>query len=349
MTLPEPLHQLDRTWVQWRGQTLAFFGGCDYFRLSSHPKVIAAAHEALDKYGLNVSASRWTTGNHDLYNQLEFALANFFQSESSLIIANGYLTNTAVLDGLEGAISHIFIDEKSHGSLFDAVRGRVEVVQFKHRDPADLAAKISSARAPLIITDGVFSHDGGLAPLPEYLKLLPPVGYLLVDDSHGGGVLGQNGRGTHEYFGIHSKQLIQTVTLSKAIGCFGGVILTTKNLCEQIAKKSPAIPGATPFPLPLAAAALVTIEMLKENQRRAQLAENFSRIAENRPFPIHSVFPKSEAERDRLTSALLARGIFPSHIRYGKGFPEGYFRFAISSEHTRAQLDALAAALKDAV
>lgn len=98
MTPPELLQQIDRTWVVWRGQTLAYFGGCDYFRLATHPKIVAAAHEAIAKYGLNVAASRFTTGNHPLYNQLEEALAEFFASESALIVSNGYLTNLAPRD-----------------------------------------------------------------------------------------------------------------------------------------------------------------------------------------------------------------------------------------------------------
>src|SRR5688572_19621435 len=109
MILPEPLQQVDRTWVQWRGQTLAYFAGCDYFRLSSHPQVIAAAHEALDRYGLNVGASRWTTGNHELYDRLEVELAKFFGAEACLVLANGYLTNTAVVEGIAHEISHVLI------------------------------------------------------------------------------------------------------------------------------------------------------------------------------------------------------------------------------------------------
>lgn len=345
MTLPEPLQQVDRTWVEWRRQTLAFFGGCDYFRLASHPKIIEAAHAALDRYGFNVGASRWTTGNHEVYDRLEGALRGFFQSDGALIIANGYLTNTAVLDGLQDQVSHILIDERSHGSLWDAVRGRPDVVPFKHRDAADLAAKMPSTGASLVVTDGVFSHDGGLAPLNKYAKILPSSGFLLVDDAHGAGVLGANGRGTAEYFGIISNRVIQTITLSKAIGSFGGAILAAPQICAKIAEKSPAIAGATPFPLPCAAAAITGLELLSDASLRGRLKENIARIAPERPFPIISVFPKSDNERDRLTRRLLARGIFPSHIRYGKGPPQGYFRFAISSEHTRAQIDALKEAL----
>src|SRR6188508_3053428 len=120
MILPEPLQQVDRTWVNWRGQTLAYFAGCDYFRLATHPRVLAAAESTLRIFGLNVSASRRTTGNHAFYEELESALADFFEVEAALLVSNGYLTNLAVVQGLVGKISDVFIDEKAHSSLADA-------------------------------------------------------------------------------------------------------------------------------------------------------------------------------------------------------------------------------------
>lgn len=343
MTLPEPLQQIDRTWVQWRGQTLAYFAGCDYFRMASHPEVLAAARNALDKYGLNVAASRWTTGNHILYDQLEGSIAEFFDSKSALLISNGYLTNTAVIQGLKNQITHLLIDERSHSSLSEAAKAGASVIQFAHRDPQDLARKISSSSRPLVMTDGVFSQNGTLAPLDAYFKTLPNDGYMLVDDSHGGGVLGAHGRGTPEFFGLKSDRIIQTFTLSKAFGAYGGAVLATPEICQAIADNSPLIVGATPFPLPCAAAALASLRLLKNPAPRSRLKENTARVRSGLDFPIVSMTPSDDRQRN----ALLRRGIFPSHIRYQHGPPQGYFRFAISSEHTRAQLDALADALNE--
>jgi 7-keto-8-aminopelargonate synthetase-like enzyme len=344
MTLPEPLQQIDRTWVQWRGQTLAYFGGCDYFRMASHPEVLAAARDAIDQYGLNVAASRWTTGNHILYNQLETAIADFFE-KPALLVSNGYLTNTAVIQGLKSRITHLLIDERSHSSLSDAAKACANVIQFKHRDPQDLARKIPANARALIMTDGVFSQNGTLAPLREYKDVMPKDAFLLVDDSHGAAVIGANGRGVPEFFGVKSDRLIQTITLSKAIGAYGGAVLATAEICQAIADNCPLISGATPFPLPCAAAALVSLRLLKNPEPRVRLQENTSRVRANLDFPIVSVTPKNKTACDHLRAALLARGIFPSHIRYQHGPPEGYFRFAISSQHSRAQLDALAAGL----
>src|SRR5690606_9263144 len=118
--LPEPLQQIDRTYVRAGKRRLSYFAGCDYFRLASHPKVLRALNEGVKKNGLNVAASRMTTGNHELYGKLEKALAQFFGSESALIVSNGYVTNLIVAQALAGEFSHVVMDEKAHPSLLDA-------------------------------------------------------------------------------------------------------------------------------------------------------------------------------------------------------------------------------------
>ena len=122
MTEPASLQQVKRTYVRQRGLTLSYFGGCDYFRLGSHPVVLAAVREGLQRYGLNVAASRLTTGNHRLYELLEKKLARFFGVESALLASNGYLPNLMVAQALAGEFSHALIDERAHGSLIDAAQ-----------------------------------------------------------------------------------------------------------------------------------------------------------------------------------------------------------------------------------
>src|SRR5438445_5952373 len=122
MTEPEPLQQVERTYVRFRKRKLSYFSGCDYFRLASHPEVIAALKEGVTKYGLNVAASRLTTGNHVLYGELEKRLAAFFDAESALLVSGGYVTNLIVAQALGGNFSHAIVDEKAHPSLSDAAR-----------------------------------------------------------------------------------------------------------------------------------------------------------------------------------------------------------------------------------
>ena len=136
MTEPEPLQQIDRTCVRFRQRKLAYFSGCDYFRLASHPRVIAAVHAGVKKFGLNVAASRMTTGNHVLYRELEAELTAFFAAESALVVSSGYVTNLVVAQSLAGSFSHALVDDDAHPSLSDAARFLdCPVLQFKSRDP----------------------------------------------------------------------------------------------------------------------------------------------------------------------------------------------------------------------
>ena len=354
--LAEPLQHSDRTHVLYRGRRLSYFGGCDYFRLSSHPEVLSALEEGLRQFGLNVAASRMTTGNHALYEKLERRLARFFGGERAVVVSSGYATNLVVAQALAGEFSHALVDARAHASLGDAAQWLgCPVLRFQHRDAAD-AARLGhqcGRRARLILlSDGLFSHDGSLAPLHDYLEVLPADTVLLVDDAHAAGVIGRTGRGTAECLGVRSRRIVQTLTLSKAFGAYGGAILGSLRLQEKILARSHLFAGNTPLPLPLVCAALKALELLeKDCGLRQRLEFNIRQIKgglqhagvpiPNTPSPIVSWEPTSAREAQRFTQQLLAREIFPSLIRYPGGPDSGYFRFAVSSEHSAGQLDAL--------
>lgn len=356
MNLPEPLQQIDRTYVRLNKRKFSYFAGCDYFRLASHPKVLRALDEGVKKYGLNVAASRKTTGNHELYGKLEKAIAQFFGSESALLVSNGYVTNLTVAQALGGNFSHVLIDEKAHPSLADAARFfDCPIARFKHRNAEDLSrviSRIGKSTKPILLTDGMFSHDGSLAPLKLYLRVLPRNSTLLVDDAHGAGTLGKTGKGTLEIESVPRNQIIQTITLSKAFGIYGGVILCSRDLREKILGRSGIFVGSTPLPLPLTNAALVAIKILRTDKTlRRRLNQNIDFVkGELRkagleipaaPSPIIALIPKTDVEADDLKMRCVKNGIFPSFIKYHGGPENGYFRFALSSEHSRKQLDAL--------
>ncbi|MGI8965959.1 MAG: aminotransferase class I/II-fold pyridoxal phosphate-dependent enzyme, partial [Limisphaerales bacterium] len=254
MTLPPPLQQIDRTYVRYQNQKYTYFGGCDYFRLASHPAVLAAVHTGLNKFGLNVAASRLTTGNHALFPKLEKALAEFFKVESATLVSNGYVTNLVAAQTLAGNFSHGLIDERSHPSLTDAAKFLgCPILKFQHRDANDLkraANRCGRSARIILLTDGMFSHDGAIAPLKTYLKILPRDAMILVDDAHGAGTLGANGRGSIELERVNRNQIVQTITLSKAFGVYGGAILGARDLREKIFAKSHLFVGSTPLPLP---------------------------------------------------------------------------------------------------
>ena len=380
MPLARPLQQIDRVFVRAHGRKLVYFGGCDYFRLASHPEVLRALHEGAEKFGLNVAASRATTGNHTLFEKLESELAKFFGVESAVLLSNGYATNLAVAQTFAGEFTHALIDERSHGSPRDAVLLLgCPVAEFRHRDSEDLSRALKSCgrkARPFVITDGLFSHDGSLAPLREYLEALPRRALLLVDDAHGAGTLGARGRGTPEVCGVRDERLVQTISLSKAFGVYGGAVLGSAKIIQAIQERSRIFNGNTPPPLPLVNAALASLRVLKTDRSlRQRLHANTARIkdalrrgartaesacssgqdyaradsAVRAPHenlsPIVAVIPRTAREAVQLSRALLRAGIFPRLIRYGNGPAHGYFRFTISSEHTPAQLDALAAVL----
>jgi 7-keto-8-aminopelargonate synthetase-like enzyme len=208
----------------------------------------------------------------------------------------------------------------------------------------------------VVLTDGLFAHDGSVAPVARYLECLPKRAVLVIDDAHGAGVLGAMGRGTVEHEKVRRDQVIQLVTLSKAFGLYGGVILCDRRTRERIVERSALFAGNTPLPLPMAAAAFESLSLLQAGSPlRRQLAINTQRIkaalgsGQGRPSscpgPVVSYAPAHPSDARRLRRRLLAASVFPSHIRYPGGPEGGYFRFAISSAHTADQLDRLAAAL----
>lgn len=354
--LAPPLELVGRVFVRHRGRVLVYFGGCDYFRLSSHPAVRRAVREGIERFGLNVAASRLTTGNHPLYELAERRLARFFGTEAAVLVSSGYVTNLVVAQALAGRFTHVLIDEAAHTCLDDAVPFfKCRVMSFKHRDPAHAVrqlARCGPTARPILLTDGMFSHDGSLAPVKEYLRLLPPEGALLLDDAHGAGTLGRTGRGTLEVLGVQDRRILRTITLSKAFGAYGGAVLGPRAILRRVRTQSPLFAGNTPLPLPLVCAALRSLELVRSDRAsRARLLE-FTAVAKGRlrragwaipdtPSPILAFLPRSPSQVSRLKRALLAAGIYPSFIKYPGGPPQGYFRFALSCEHSRAQIDRL--------
>ncbi|HKQ36463.1 MAG TPA: pyridoxal phosphate-dependent aminotransferase family protein [Verrucomicrobiae bacterium] len=317
--LAPPLQQIDRTYVLWRGQKLSYFGGCDYFRLSSHPRIVASVKEGLKNYGLSVSASRVTTGNHPLYEELEGRIAAFFGAPKAVFVTSGYIANLIVAEALAGEFDSVYIDEKAHPSLQTAVRQLgCPVIEFPH-----LRLKPLRGKRPLIATEGMFGSNGTIAPVIDYLKTGARV---WIDDAHGAG--------TREPVPLPG-DAIQTVTFSKAFGVYGGAILCSAALAKKIVSTR-IFAGQTPLPLPLAHACLEAMQLLKPGSPlRKRLQKNLEYMGV--PTPIIRI----TAADISLKRRLLQNGIFPSLVRYPGGPLEGYFRFAISSEHTTGRLGEL--------
>jgi 7-keto-8-aminopelargonate synthetase-like enzyme len=354
------LQQVERTYVRLRGRKLSYFSGCDYFRLASHPELIVALKEGVERFGLNVAASRLTTGNHVLYQQLEEKIAAFFGAENALLVSGGYVTNLIVAQALAGNFSHAIVEEKAHPSLWDAARIMdCPVVRLRHRNAEELeqvVRRCGPGARLMLMTDGMFAHDGSVAPLAKYLEILPKDAVILVDDAHGAGVLGKTGKGSVEHEGVRRERIIQTITLSKAFGTYGGAILGTKGLRKRIIEHSKMFLGSTPLPLPLANAAMRSVQILRgDRSLRERLNANVTlvkealcatgKLSEITPGPIAPVIPASGKEAMGMERELLKAKIYPPFVKYATGPKDGYFRFVISSEHQRKQLEKLTAVL----
>lgn len=354
MRLIDPVH----AWVE--GRALLFFGGCDYLRLSWEGRIRRALQRGAEQWGVNVAASRRTTGNREVYEQLERELAGGFGVESAVLMSSGYVTDLAVGQGLAGRVTHAFIDARAHVALLDAALFLgCRVTRFGHRDAEDLARRVRrigrSAR-PLVLTDGMFAHDGSVAPLRAYARVLPRKGWLLVDDAHGAGVLGEHGRGSAELEGVEDARLIRTITLSKAFGVYGGAILGSAEVRTMVLEQSRLFVGNTPLPPPLAQAAREALRLARSRPGlRRRLARNTQFLRERirragvdvaeHPGPVLGIRPCSGGPDRVIDQGLLGRGILPPFMVYAGGGAGGYYRFAISSAHRREHLTAVAEAL----
>ncbi|MCX8107210.1 MAG: aminotransferase class I/II-fold pyridoxal phosphate-dependent enzyme [Verrucomicrobiae bacterium] len=352
---------VDALHVVYNGRRLLWFAGCDYFRMSQHPEVRAAIRNCLEQHGLSVSASRVTTGDHRLYSVLEREIARYAGTEAAVLAPTGYVANLMAAQALAGKVTHAFIDERAHWSLRDAsVLLGCPLTTFRHRDASDLRSKLErlpSQSKPVVLTDGVFAKDGSIAPLAEELGLVSRRGWLLVDDAHGFGVVGNLGRGSAEWAGIKSGRLIQTVSLSKAVGVFGGAVLTTQLMEKSIRSRSTVYAGSTPMPLPLVAGALVSMKFLRMDRfRRQRLASNTKIVKSalraagilvpDTPVPIVSVVAVGGMnDIRRFHDHLVRHAIYPSVARYPGTRECGRFRFVISSEHRAEHLERLIEAL----
>jgi 7-keto-8-aminopelargonate synthetase-like enzyme len=360
MNEPATLEFTGQNEVRFRRRTLVYFSGCDYFRLARSPQLAAAVISSLKKNGLNVAASRLTTGNHKIYAQLESELARFFGSETAVLLPDGYFAPVAVAQALAGEFTHAWADEFAHGALLDAARMLdCPLKKFNHRDVAGLKKLLSRSgqnARPVILTDGMFAYDGSTAPLREYLKILPANGLMLVDDAHGVGALGTHGRGTLELENVGRQQIVQCATLSKAFGAYGGVVFASHDLRQKILSHSRVFIGTTPLPLPLAGAALASLKILRTGKsKRDKLFQNLSytrtklraagwEISET-PGPIIRLPAMNQWQVTKLKARLLSAGIYPPFLKYPGASAQGFFRFVISSEHSRAQLDKLISVL----
>ncbi len=334
----------------------------NYLGLTTHPRLRAAALEATRQYGVGSGAVRTIAGTMKIHMELEEKIARFKNVEASVVFQSGFTANSGTVSAVLGKDDFIISDELNHASIIDGARlSKAKILVFRHKDMAHAEEQLKSvANQPgrkLLITDGVFSMDGDIAPLPALCDLAEKYGaIMMVDDAHASGVLGKNGRGTIDHFGMHGRVDIQVGTLSKAIGALGGYVCGTRDLIEFLYHRGRPFLFSTSHPPSVAATCIAAFEVLEQEPERIEkLWENtryFKKELGNLGFDIGGRnTPRSETpitpiivgegrlamefSRELFKEGVMATGIaFPT-------VPEGKARIRtiMSATHTREELD----------
>lgn len=252
----------------------------NYLGLSRHPRLKEAAIAAIERYGVGAGASRLVSGHTKIIKELEERIAGFKSTESALVFGSGYLTNIGVIPSIMDEGDLILADRLNHASIFEGCRiSRARLLVYRHKDMDQLEyilKRYSSYRKKLVITDGIFSMDGDIAPLKEIISIAKRFGAMvMVDDAHATGVIGRTGRGTIEYLGVGDGADIQMGTLSKAIGCYGGFIAGERSLVDYIINRARSFIFTTALPPSIAAAAIAALDIIEDTPGlRERLWEN---------------------------------------------------------------------------
>jgi glycine C-acetyltransferase len=329
----------------------------NYLGLTTHPKLIEATIAATRRYGAGSGAVRTISGTMDLHMELERRIAKFKNVEACVVFQSGFAANAGTVAAVLGPEDHIISDQLNHASIIDGARlSRAKIHVFPHKDHAAagriLAELDGASGRKLAITDGVFSMDGDIGPLPDLAALAENHGaIMMVDDAHSSGVLGRNGRGTIDHFGLHGRVDIQVGTLSKAIGVLGGYVCGTKDLIEFLYHRARPFLFSTSHPPGVAAACLAAFDILEsEPERIERLWSNtryFKQGLRDAGFdtgasetPITPVIVGEAARAYRLSDELFKEGVLATGI----GFPtvakdKGRVRTIVNATHTQDQLD----------
>lgn len=329
----------------------------NYLGLANHPELIEAGKKALDDYGAGTASVRFICGYFEVHKELEAAIASLHHTEASLSYVSCWAANTGVIPALTGEGDVLISDALNHASLIDGCRmSKARRMVYKHADMADLEGKlkeVQGARRILVITDGVFSMEGAIAPLPDIIRLCRQYNAaLMMDDCHGVGVLGTHGRGTAEYYGVEGQVDIITGTLGKALGgAAGGYVAASQAVIDYLNQVSRPQLFSNALPATVAASALKAIQVLEREPKRVARIHHLTRYMREgliargfKPLVSDSaIVPIIVGETSfaiQMSQALLNEGIFITGFGYPV-VPEGSarLRIQISAALTEAHID----------
>ncbi|MFJ7755397.1 8-amino-7-oxononanoate synthase [Peribacillus muralis] len=345
------------------GQKMLMFASNNYLGLAQEQRVIEASIQATERFGAGSTGSRLTTGHSIIHEALEGKLAQFKQTEAAIVLSTGYMANMAVLTTIVGKGDLILSDAGNHASIIDGCRlSRAKTVIYSHADLDDLEMKLQGHQGfkkTLIVTDGVFSMDGDIAPLPGIVNLAKRYGALIMmDDAHATGVLGKDGRGTSEHFGLKGKVDIEMGTLSKAIGVEGGFVAGSRSLIDYLLNKArPFIFSTALSPGVVAGASAAVDIIMTEPERRVRL-QNMSRhlyeeltslgyTVTGGETPILGIICGKPEQATLLSKELHKHGIYAPAIR-PPTVPDGTsrIRLTLMSQHRERHIDHVISAFK---
>jgi glycine C-acetyltransferase len=352
-------------WLQVDGRRVLNFCSNNYLGLASHPRLIQAAEAAMKAHGLGPAAVRSIAGTTDLHVELDKRMAAFKGVEAAITFQSGFTANLGVLPALVGKEDAILSDELNHASIIDGSRlSGATIVRYKHCDAADLdkvlAAEKSKYRRTLVVTDGVFSMDGDVAPLPDIHEVARKhEAILMVDDAHGEGVLGKGGRGIVDHFGLHGKVDVEVGTFSKAFGVVGGVAAGNAKIIEWLRQRGRPFLFSSAMTIPDVAACLAAVDLLEESNELVERlwanTELFKKEMKQLGFdtgnsvtPITPVMLGEAKLAQDFSRALFEAGVFSMAIAFptvAKGAAR--LRVMISAAHSSDDLEQGLAAFAD--
>ncbi|EKE12913.1 MAG: hypothetical protein ACD_13C00122G0003 [uncultured bacterium] len=342
--------------VQINGKKLLNFCSNNYLGLANNPAMKKAAIEAIEKYGIGPGAVRTIAGTMSLHKKLEEKLAEFKKAEAVITFQTGFVANLAVIPALVGENDLIFSDELNHASIIDGCRlSKAQVIRFAHADVKDLEEKLKEAPKDvkkLVITDGVFSMDGDIAPLDKIYEVTSKYdAMLMVDDAHGEGVLGESGRGIVDHFHLHGKVDVEIGTMSKAIGVMGGIAAGKKEVIEWLSQRARPFLFSSAMTVPDVAACTAAIELLENSgdlvkklwENADYLRSGLKKLGFDTGSSISPIIPLMLGEAklaQDMSRELFNEGLFAKAIVYPT-VPQGKARIRImnSAGHTKEHLD----------
>ncbi|MDD3865041.1 MAG: aminotransferase class I/II-fold pyridoxal phosphate-dependent enzyme [Candidatus Izemoplasmatales bacterium] len=343
--------------VTMEGQRRIMIGSNNYLGLTGDARVIEAGIKAITEFGSGVSGSRFLNGTLTMHVELETELADFLHKEACVTFSTGFQTNLGIISAIAGKDDLVFCDRENHASIYDGIKlSYATMVRYRHNDMVDLEERLQNAdetKGKLIITDGVFSMSGDICKLPEIVALAKKYNArVMIDDAHGFGVLGPNGRGTAEYFGLEAEVDMIMGTFSKSLASLGGYLVASRRVVEFVKHKSRPFIFCAAITPANAACALKALQILKAQPKRPKalldiaayvrqaLKERGVKILENSIAPIIPIYTYTALRTLVACKILYDKGVYVNPV-LPPAAPEGecLIRTSYTATHTKAMMD----------